>query len=87
MSTWEGGLGAGFNPARSGAVAYSRDYMIKSVRIPILGAPTNLEIERKKAIRAAKELGYEDSVVENLKCAKTVNELTRILHTARMAMN
>lgn len=87
MSTWEGGLGAGFNPARSGAVAYSRDYMIKSVRIPILGTPTNLEIERKKAIRAAKELGYEDSVVENLKCAKTVNELTRILHTARMAMN
>lgn len=35
------------------------------------------------AIAVAKELQYSESVIEDIKNAKTQNEITRILHDAR----
>ena len=39
---------------------------------------------KKKAIKAARELGYSGTVIKQLKEAKTDVELTRIMKTARM---
>ena len=38
------------------------------------------------AIRIAKQLCYSENVIEKIKNATTENEITRILHTAREAM-
>ena len=38
------------------------------------------------AIRIAKQLCYSENVIEKIKAATTENEITRILHTAREAM-
>lgn len=41
---------------------------------------------RRHIIKIAKELYYNDSVIEQLKNAKTENEMTRIMTTAREAL-
>ena len=42
---------------------------------------------KKKAIKAAKELDYSEEVIEAIRSAKTQNEITRILTTARRRSN
>ena len=41
---------------------------------------------RYDAIRIAKQLSYSENVINKIKVATTENEITRILHTAREAM-
>lgn len=43
----------------------------------------DIDLYRKQAIQAAKELWYETGVVEKLKAAKTTEEINRILVGAR----
>lgn len=43
-------------------------------------------LDQREAIRAAEELCYGTAVVQRLKKAKTTNELSRILATARERM-
>lgn len=38
------------------------------------------------AIRIAKQLCYSETTINRIKTAKTESEITRILHTAREAM-
>lgn len=40
---------------------------------------------KRKATKAAKELGYEDEVIERIKNAISVPEVARIMTTARKA--
>lgn len=40
---------------------------------------------RRQAIQAAKDLGYSDSVINRIKHAKTDNEITQIMASARNA--
>jgi predicted fused transcriptional regulator/phosphomethylpyrimidine kinase len=40
---------------------------------------------KRRAIRAAKELGYGKKVVDKLKKATSDNEITRIMYSARNA--
>ena len=56
----------------------------KKRRMRILGKRT-LETERAAAIIAAKELLYDDDVIERLKKAETLFEIERILVQARLA--
>lgn len=42
--------------------------------------------ERYNAVRIAKQLCYSETVIEKIKSATTESEITRILHTAREAM-
>ena len=41
---------------------------------------------RYDAIRIAKQLRYSENVINKIKVATTESEITRILHTAREAM-
>lgn len=45
--------------------------------------PATLSGYQDYAIEVAKELHYSENVIENIKNAKTQNEITRILHDAR----
>lgn len=38
---------------------------------------------RREAIKAAKDFNYGDEVIQNLKDAKTIAEMDRIMRTAR----
>lgn len=38
------------------------------------------------AIRIAKQLCYSENIIEKIKSTKSESEITRILHTAREAM-
>ena len=42
--------------------------------------------EKYDAIRIAKQLCYSESVIEKIKSAKTESEITRIMRSAREAM-
>ena len=86
MSTWESTLGSCRNVSRGSIATHSRDFIYIGARQALPERHENLEMERKAAIRAAKELFYGEDVIEKLLTAKSVNELTRVLHTARTEM-
>ena len=44
-----------------------------------------LKTEIKNAIKIAKDLGYPESVIEEIKLAKSNYQISSILHTARIA--
>ena len=46
-------------------------------------ATLDVDIYRKEALITAKELSYDNTIISSLKNAKTINELTRIMVTAR----
>lgn len=42
-----------------------------------------LKTEIKNAIKIAKDLGYPESVIEKIKLAESIYQISSILHTAR----
>lgn len=44
-------------------------------------------IYKRNAIRAANELAYRPTIVDRVREAKTINEITRIMKTARLRTN
>jgi hypothetical protein len=48
-----------------------------------LRGPSNVANNKNKAIRAAKQLGYDNGVIDQLKEANTPEEISRIMCTAR----
>lgn len=48
-----------------------------------LGQVNTLEKERQEVLKAAKQLCYSKEVIQKIENAKTVNELTRIMKSAR----
>lgn len=53
------------------------------MELDILGNDVTFETYRKRMIKAAVELTYSKQVIEKLKQATSVNELTFIMETAR----
>ena len=45
-----------------------------------------LRLYRKDALKAAKDLGYGEEVIQQIKNAKTDDEISRIMASARMKM-
>ena len=52
-------------------------------REPLAYEVDNVEIYRKQAMRAAKELGYGVKVIVKIKLAETQAEITRIMNSTR----
>lgn len=46
-------------------------------------AKRSIKSERKRALRAAKDLCYSVAVIEAIRNARTIEEITKIMHRAR----
>lgn len=77
-------LGSGRHFGSGTMLTCSRDYMLRCTSIARREKQVDIKTERRKAVEAAQDLGYGDAVVEALRSAASVNELTRILLEARI---
>lgn len=57
-------------------------YKMKKVRMHG-EAKRSIKAERKRAVRTAKDLCYSVAVIEAIRNAGTIDEITKILHKAR----
>ena len=84
MSIWGGTLGSGRHFGSGTMLTCSRDYVLRCTGAARCEKSVSIKTERRKAIEAAEDLCYGEEVVEALRRAATVSELTRILLEARI---
>ena len=71
------------DPLRSMKTLSRAEGYVPGYFMPKQYSDAEFEAERKREIKAAKELGYGPACVKRLRHAKTMNEISRIMTTFR----